>query len=165
MSSEKEEQFLVASYSASGSVLLNGLHCETLVLDLEEGTQRGFLSFAGSRFQSVQYRREAGRGGAMEGTGSGRKLLCFMVIAAVAFLVSVEKADAQVAPVSAPAPAPAASSGGYFISYGALTADRVICPQQSGRSYYTANCASATGPARPYERTCSTISLCARDDI
>ncbi|KAL2645507.1 hypothetical protein R1flu_013094 [Riccia fluitans] len=103
----------------------------------------------------------------MEGSGSVRKFLCFLVLAALVFLVSVDEVDAQFAPVSAPAPAPtaAASSGGFFISYGALTADRVVCPQQSGRSYYTANCASATGPARPYERTCSTISRCARDDL
>ncbi|KAL2612610.1 hypothetical protein R1flu_024302 [Riccia fluitans] len=56
-----------------------------------------------------------------------------------------------------------AGSGGYYIGYGALTANRVPCPAGSGRSYYTANCQSASGPVRPYQRTCSTASRCARD--
>ncbi|CAM6125285.1 unnamed protein product [Calypogeia fissa] len=54
-----------------------------------------------------------------------------------------------------------ASSNGY-IGYGALTAGRTPCPPQSGRSYYTPNCRSATGPVRPYQRGCSAITRCAR---
>ncbi len=50
----------------------------------------------------------------------------------------------------------------FFISYGSLSADRIPCPAGSGRSYYTNNCAAATGPARPYTRGCSAITLCAR---
>ncbi len=50
----------------------------------------------------------------------------------------------------------------FFISYGSLSADRIPCPAGSGRSYYTNNCAAATGPVRPYTRGCSAITLCAR---
>ncbi|KAL2654036.1 hypothetical protein R1flu_022164 [Riccia fluitans] len=56
-----------------------------------------------------------------------------------------------------------ATSGGYYIGYGALSASRVSCPPRSGRSYYTRRCNSASGPVRPYSRGCSTISRCARD--
>ncbi|KAJ7560478.1 hypothetical protein O6H91_04G131800 [Diphasiastrum complanatum] len=54
-------------------------------------------------------------------------------------------------------------SGPYYISYGSLTADRTPCPPMSGRSYYTSNCNSASGPVDPYERGCSAITRCARD--
>uniref|UniRef100_A0A7N0T9T3 Uncharacterized protein n=1 Tax=Kalanchoe fedtschenkoi TaxID=63787 RepID=A0A7N0T9T3_KALFE len=50
----------------------------------------------------------------------------------------------------------------YYISYGALSANRVPCPPRSGRSYYTHNCFRATGPVRPYFRGCSAISRCRR---
>nr|GMD56809.1 mitogen-activated protein kinase kinase kinase NPK1-like [Ipomoea batatas] len=40
----------------------------------------------------------------------------------------------------------------YYISYGALSANRIPCPPRSGRSYYTHNCHVATGPVRPYFR-------------
>lgn len=55
------------------------------------------------------------------------------------------------------------SSDGGYIGYGALSGDSVPCPPQSGRSYYTPNCQSATGPVNPYTRGCSTITRCARD--
>ncbi|KAL6007626.1 hypothetical protein ACLOJK_033125 [Asimina triloba] len=48
----------------------------------------------------------------------------------------------------------------YYISYGALSANRIPCPPRSGRSYYTHNCYKATGPAHPYIRGCSRITLC-----
>lgn len=48
----------------------------------------------------------------------------------------------------------------YFISYGALSANRIPCPPRSGRSYYTPHCHSATGPAHPYTRGCSVITRC-----
>jgi len=51
----------------------------------------------------------------------------------------------------------------YYISYGALAANRVPCPPRSGRSYYTRNCYTATGPVRPYHRSCTVISRCYRD--
>lgn len=50
----------------------------------------------------------------------------------------------------------------YYISYGALTANRVPCPPRSGRSYYTHNCFQARGPVRPYYRGCSSITRCRR---
>ncbi|KAK1439000.1 hypothetical protein QVD17_04815 [Tagetes erecta] len=50
----------------------------------------------------------------------------------------------------------------YYISYGALSANRVPCPPRSGRSYYTQNCWKATGPVHPYSRGCSTITRCRR---
>lgn len=50
----------------------------------------------------------------------------------------------------------------YFISYGALSANRVPCPPRSGRSYYTHNCYRARGPAHPYHRSCSAIARCRR---
>uniref|UniRef100_A0A7N1A1B2 Uncharacterized protein n=1 Tax=Kalanchoe fedtschenkoi TaxID=63787 RepID=A0A7N1A1B2_KALFE len=50
----------------------------------------------------------------------------------------------------------------YYISYGALSANRVPCPPRSGRSYYTHNCFRASGPVRPYFRGCSAISRCRR---
>ncbi|KAI3699577.1 hypothetical protein L2E82_43981 [Cichorium intybus] len=50
----------------------------------------------------------------------------------------------------------------YYISYGALSANRVPCPPRSGRSYYTHNCWRARGPVRPYTRGCSTITRCRR---
>jgi hypothetical protein len=49
-----------------------------------------------------------------------------------------------------------------YISYGALSADRIPCPAGSGRSYYTNNCYAAAGPVTPYTRGCSAITLCAR---
>lgn len=49
-----------------------------------------------------------------------------------------------------------------YISYGALSADRIPCPAGSGRSYYTNNCYAANGPVTPYTRGCSAITLCAR---
>lgn len=51
---------------------------------------------------------------------------------------------------------------GYYISYGALSANRVPCPPRSGRSYYTHNCWRARGPVRPYTRGCSAITRCRR---
>ncbi|KAI3785077.1 hypothetical protein L1987_44189 [Smallanthus sonchifolius] len=50
----------------------------------------------------------------------------------------------------------------YYISYGALSANRVPCPPRSGRSYYTHNCWRARGPPRPYTRGCSAITRCRR---
>ncbi|XP_062075096.1 protein RALF-like 34 [Humulus lupulus] len=50
----------------------------------------------------------------------------------------------------------------YYISYGALSANRIPCPPRSGRSYYTHNCFKARGPVHPYSRGCSTISRCRR---
>lgn len=51
---------------------------------------------------------------------------------------------------------------GYYISYGALSANRVPCPPRSGRSYYTHDCWRARGVVRPYTRGCSTITRCRR---
>ncbi|KAL0350677.1 UNVERIFIED_CONTAM: protein RALF-like 34 [Sesamum radiatum] len=48
----------------------------------------------------------------------------------------------------------------YYISYGALSANRVPCPPRSGRSYYTHNCYRARGPVHPYTRGCSAITRC-----
>lgn len=50
----------------------------------------------------------------------------------------------------------------YYISYGALSANRIPCPPRSGRSYYTHNCWRARGPVHPYTRGCSTIARCRR---
>lgn len=50
----------------------------------------------------------------------------------------------------------------YYISYGALAANRVPCHPRSGRSYYTQNCYGATGPVRPYHRSCTAITRCRR---
>ncbi|XP_010464563.1 PREDICTED: protein RALF-like 34 [Camelina sativa] len=50
----------------------------------------------------------------------------------------------------------------YYISYGALSANRVPCPPRSGRSYYTHNCYRARGPVHPYRRGCSSITRCRR---
>jgi len=50
----------------------------------------------------------------------------------------------------------------YYISYGALSANRVPCRPRSGRSYYTRNCYRATGPVRPYHRSCTAITRCRR---
>ncbi|KAJ8772873.1 hypothetical protein K2173_028050 [Erythroxylum novogranatense] len=50
----------------------------------------------------------------------------------------------------------------YYISYGALSANRVPCPPRSGRSYYTHDCHKARTPANPYNRGCSCISHCRR---
>ncbi|KAI3947726.1 hypothetical protein MKX01_034391 [Papaver californicum] len=50
----------------------------------------------------------------------------------------------------------------YYISYGALSANRVPCPPRSGRSYYTNNCYNARQPAQPYSRGCSKITRCRR---
>lgn len=48
----------------------------------------------------------------------------------------------------------------YYISYGALSANRIPCPPRSGRSYYTHNCYRARGPVHPYHRGCSRITMC-----
>lgn len=50
----------------------------------------------------------------------------------------------------------------YYISYGALAANRIPCPPRSGRSYYTHNCYGARGPVHPYYRGCSAITRCRR---
>ncbi|KAJ4878674.1 Protein RALF-like 34 [Raphanus sativus] len=50
----------------------------------------------------------------------------------------------------------------YYISYGALSANRVPCPPRSGRSYYTHNCFRARGQVHPYTRGCSSITRCRR---
>ncbi|KAJ0236552.1 Protein RALF-like 34 [Hirschfeldia incana] len=50
----------------------------------------------------------------------------------------------------------------YYISYGALSANRVPCPPRSGRSYYTHNCFRARGQVHPYRRGCSSITRCRR---
>ncbi|GFP82597.1 protein ralf-like 34 [Phtheirospermum japonicum] len=50
----------------------------------------------------------------------------------------------------------------YYISYGALSANRVPCPARSGRSYYTHNCFRAQGPVNPYSRGCSSVTRCRR---
>ncbi|GAB2227336.1 hypothetical protein Droror1_Dr00009154 [Drosera rotundifolia] len=50
----------------------------------------------------------------------------------------------------------------YYISYAALSANRIPCPARSGRSYYTVNCYKESGPVRPYNRGCSAITRCRR---
>ncbi|GKU98947.1 hypothetical protein SLEP1_g11881 [Rubroshorea leprosula] len=50
----------------------------------------------------------------------------------------------------------------YYISYGALAANRIPCRPRSGRSYYTPNCFRAHGPVNPYTRGCSQITRCRR---
>lgn len=50
----------------------------------------------------------------------------------------------------------------FYISYGALAANRIPCPPRSGRSYYSHNCYKARGPANPYTRGCSAITRCRR---
>ena len=50
----------------------------------------------------------------------------------------------------------------YYISYGALSANRVPCPPRSGRSYYTHDCWRAKGAVHPYSRGCSAITRCRR---
>ncbi|XP_045811589.1 protein RALF-like 34 [Trifolium pratense] len=50
----------------------------------------------------------------------------------------------------------------YYISYGALSANRIPCPPRSGRSYYTHKCYEARGPVHPYSRGCSAITRCRR---
>ncbi|XAR61904.1 hypothetical protein NMG60_11016451 [Bertholletia excelsa] len=50
----------------------------------------------------------------------------------------------------------------FYISYGALAANRIPCPARSGRSYYTHNCYKASGPVHPYTRGCSRITHCRR---
>ncbi|KAJ9177265.1 hypothetical protein P3X46_012501 [Hevea brasiliensis] len=50
----------------------------------------------------------------------------------------------------------------YYISYGALAANRIPCPPRSGRSYYTHNCFKARTPVNPYTRGCSRITRCRR---
>ncbi|KAL0535914.1 hypothetical protein IC582_024843 [Cucumis melo] len=50
----------------------------------------------------------------------------------------------------------------YYISYGALSANRIPCPPRSGRPYYTHNCYKARGPVNPYSRGCSAITRCRR---
>lgn len=74
--------------------------------------------------------------------------------------VEMKRQLLQVTP--APAPGPSAAGSGVYIGYGVLASGYVPCPPQSGRSYYTSNCQSASGPSNPYTRGCSTITLCAR---
>lgn len=50
----------------------------------------------------------------------------------------------------------------YYISYGALSANRIPCPARSGRSYYSHNCFASRAPVNPYSRGCSRISRCRR---
>uniref|UniRef100_A0A6N2M1M4 Protein RALF-like 34 n=2 Tax=Salix viminalis TaxID=40686 RepID=A0A6N2M1M4_SALVM len=50
----------------------------------------------------------------------------------------------------------------YYISYGALSADRIPCPARSGRSYYSHNCFNSKTPVNPYSRGCSRITRCRR---
>ncbi|XP_057958166.1 protein RALF-like 34 [Malania oleifera] len=50
----------------------------------------------------------------------------------------------------------------YYISYGALAANRVPCPPRSGRSYYNPHCGRHTGAVNPYSRGCSAITRCRR---
>ncbi|XVF36295.1 hypothetical protein REPUB_Repub19eG0045900 [Reevesia pubescens] len=50
----------------------------------------------------------------------------------------------------------------YYISYGALSANRIPCPPRSGRSYYTHDCFKTNQPANPYTRGCSRITNCRR---
>ncbi|KAK1299649.1 Protein RALF-like 34 [Acorus calamus] len=48
----------------------------------------------------------------------------------------------------------------FYISYGALSANRIPCPPRSGRSYYTHHCYRARGPVNPRTRGCSAITRC-----
>ncbi|KDP31940.1 hypothetical protein JCGZ_12401 [Jatropha curcas] len=50
----------------------------------------------------------------------------------------------------------------YYISYGALAANRIPCPPRSGRSYYTNNCFKSRAPVNPYTRGCNRITRCRR---
>ncbi|KAI5656236.1 hypothetical protein M9H77_25029 [Catharanthus roseus] len=50
----------------------------------------------------------------------------------------------------------------YYISYGALSANRIPCPARSGRSYYTHRCHKSNSPVNPYTRGCSSITRCRR---
>ncbi|KAK8601185.1 hypothetical protein V6N12_051027 [Hibiscus sabdariffa] len=50
----------------------------------------------------------------------------------------------------------------YYISYGALSANRIPCPPRSGRSYYTRDCFRARKAVNPYTRGCSRITRCRR---
>ncbi|KAI3945262.1 hypothetical protein MKX01_035023 [Papaver californicum] len=47
-----------------------------------------------------------------------------------------------------------------YISYGALSSNRIRCPPRSRRSYYTNNCYKARGIAHPYFRGCSKLAHC-----
>lgn len=50
----------------------------------------------------------------------------------------------------------------YYISYGALSANRISCPPRSGRSYYNHNCYKSRKRVNPYSRGCSRIARCRR---
>ncbi|CAK7337688.1 unnamed protein product [Dovyalis caffra] len=50
----------------------------------------------------------------------------------------------------------------YYISYGALSANRIPCPARSGRSYYSHNCYKSRTAVNPYSRGCSRITRCRR---
>ncbi|GLJ32970.1 hypothetical protein SUGI_0663910 [Cryptomeria japonica] len=51
----------------------------------------------------------------------------------------------------------------YYISYGALSADRIPCRPRSGRSYYSRNCWGRGGGAvNPYRRSCTAVTRCYR---
>ncbi|KAL3634219.1 hypothetical protein CASFOL_021273 [Castilleja foliolosa] len=50
----------------------------------------------------------------------------------------------------------------YYISYGALSANRIPCPARSGRSYYTHNCYKTQAPVNPYYRGCTAVTRCRR---
>lgn len=79
-------------------------------------------------------------------------------------LVGEEMKRKRLQQIATPAPAPAlaAAGSGSFISYNSLIPGYVCCPPQTGRSYYTANCQSASGPVHPYTRDCSVMAKCAR---
>ncbi|KAG6543821.1 hypothetical protein Mapa_014661 [Marchantia paleacea] len=113
----------------------------------------------------------------MERCGIQRPNACFLVVLSLLLLVGVAQASFDMSSESFVTQRTASvsneldsevtrrmlASSGYYVGYGALTANRVPCPPQSGRSYYTPGCSTASGPVRPYTRGCSTITRCQRD--
>lgn len=80
-------------------------------------------------------------------------------------LILVVNAQGQVVLAPAPGPSPANATGNvtqYYISYGALSANRAPCPSGAGQSYYATNCTVQTGIVTPYTRSCNQITRCAR---
>lgn len=91
-------------------------------------------------------------------------LLLVMLVGCQAHLLAMDPSSSSVHMMSSfdmdPRRVLAASQ--YYISYGALNANRAPCPSGQGRSYYTANCQPSAGDPDPYSRSCDQITRCAR---
>lgn len=141
-------EFIISTPSKAAVVMASSNLLVFLLISSLAWVAMGIPSEANESYDGGYYHGGGGGGGGKKGACRGRIGECeigdeLAMESAVGMQVVRRQLD---------------STSGY-ISYGALTADAVPC-STAGASYYDCTSSSA---ANPYTRSCTTITLCARD--